>query len=213
MDSATNAPGFRIGGGRMAVLADVQSLFFTAKNIQQSKVEYGRLLSGIVGNRLLVRAIAYVVQRDQSGNGFCDALGRFGYDIRIKNMPARVEGENQPKWSWAAGIAVDAMTLAPRVDTIVIASGDFTLVPLVESLVGSGCRVEIAGVERGTPPELIRAATLFTPIRADWMFKEPKFTNTEAPIRSNSAYEGLPDDDELDMEAAALAARQRGLAP
>lgn len=210
MDSATNLPGFGAGSGRIAVLADVQSLFFAAKNVQQSKVEYGRLLAGIVGTRLLTRAIAYVVQRDQGSSAFCDALGRFGYDIRIKNMPSRVEGENQPKWSWAAGICVDAIAIAPRVDSLVIVSADFTLVPLIESLVRSGCRVEIAGVERGTPPELIRAASMFIPIRSDWMFREPKFTNAEAPVRRNSTYEGLPDDNDLDMEAAALAARQRG---
>lgn len=73
--------GFRVNGGRVAVLADVQSLFFAAKNVQQSKVEYGRLLAGIAGHRLVSRAIAYVVQREQLGSGFCDALARFGYDI------------------------------------------------------------------------------------------------------------------------------------
>jgi uncharacterized LabA/DUF88 family protein len=204
-------PVFRANGGRVAFLADVQSLFYAAKNAQQSKVEYGRMLAGVVGNRFLTRAIAYVVQREQSSTGFCDALMRFGYDIRLKSLPARLEGENQPKWTWVAGICVDAMNLAPRVDTIVIATADATLVPLVESLVGVGCRVEIAGVERGTPSELVRCASAFIPIRADWMFKEPKFTSADAtPIRRNPRYEGLPDDAELDIEAEALANRQQG---
>jgi len=205
-----SAPAFRVNGGRVAVLADVQSLFYAAKNVQQSKVEYGRMLAGVVGTRLVTRAIAYVVQREQLSSGFCEALSRFGYDIRLKSLPARTEGENQPKWSWAAGICVDAMTLAPRVDSIVIATADGTLLPLVESLVGVGCRVEIAGVERGTPSELIQSASAFIPIRHDWMFKEPKFTSTETPIRRNPRYEGLPDDAELDMEAEALANRQHG---
>jgi len=207
MEPQTN--GFRLNGGRVAVLADVQSLFYAAKNVQQSKVEYGRLLSGVVGHRLVLRAIAYVVQREQLSSGFCEALTRFGYDIRLKSLPARTEAENQPKWSWVAGISVDALTIAPRVDTVVIATADITLVPLVEALVGVGCRVEITGVERGTPPELIRVASEFIPIRADWMFKEPKFTTTAAAPKSlpkrNPQYEGLPNDDELDMEAAAMA--------
>lgn len=199
---------FRAQGGRVAILADVQNLFYAAKNIQQSKVEYGRLLSGLIGNQVLSRAIAYVVQRENISAGFCDALGRYGYDIRLKTLPARVEGENQPKWSWVAGMCVDAIAIAPRVDTLIIASGDSTLVPLVESLVGTGCRVEIAGIERGTSPELIRAANAFIPISADWMFKEAKFTTAASTPRRAPQFEGLPDDDELDREAAALAARQ-----
>lgn len=104
---------------------------------------------------------------------------------------------------------MDALTIAPRVDTVVIATADITLVPLVEALVSAGCRVEIAGVERGTPPELIQASCAFIPIRSDCMFKEPKFTAPAAAPRSapmrNPLYEGLPNDDELEMEAAALA--------
>lgn len=196
---------------RVAVLVDVQSLFYAAKNVQQSKVEYGRFLAGVVGNRVLTRAIAYVVQRDQISAGFCDALTRFGYDIRLKNLPARVEGENQARWSWVAGICVDALRIAPKVDTLILASGDSQLVPLVEALTGLGLRVEIAGVERGTAGDLIREASSFQPIRSEWMFKEPKFTNTEPVARRTSGYEGLPDDDELEVEAAALAARQRGI--
>jgi uncharacterized LabA/DUF88 family protein len=130
------------------------------------------LLSGLVGNRLLARAIACVVQRVNTGAGFCEALTRFGYDIRLKNLQTRTNGEYTPKWSWVAGMCVDANAHAPRVDTLVIVSGDSTLVLLVESLMGAGCRVEIAGIERGSVPELIRAATTFIPIRSDWMFKE-----------------------------------------
>lgn len=119
--------------GRVAILADVQSLFFAAKNVAQSKVEYGKLLRHLVGERQLTRAIAYVVQREGSG-GFSEALLRCGYEIRRKELPVRTESEMQPKWSWVAGICVNALALAPRVDTIVVATCDETLIPLIESL-------------------------------------------------------------------------------
>ncbi len=192
--------------GRVAILADVQSLFFAAKNVAQSKVEYGRLLTRLVGQCQLTRAIAYVAQREGSG-GFSEALIRSGYELRRKVLPARAESELQPKWSWAAGICVDALALAPRIDTIVLASCDGTLVPLVEALMARGCRVQVAGIEGGTPAELISAASEFTAIRGDCLFKEPKFAAVPITPKRNSRYEGLPDDEELDSESAALAAR------
>lgn len=194
--------------GRIAVLADVQSLFFAAKNVAQSKVEYGKLLKHVVGERHLTRAIAYIVQREGSG-GFSDALLRSGYEIRRKELSARSESEIQPKWSWAAGICVDALALAPRVDTILLATCDETLIPLIESIKAQGCRVELAALERGAPSDLIRAASCFVPITKSCMFSEPKFSAPAAPAtatpqKRNPRYEGLPDDDELERESAAL---------
>jgi len=198
----------QINMGRVAILADVQSLFFAAKNVAQSKVEYGKLLRHLVGERHLTRAIAYIVQREGSG-GFSDALLRCGYEIRRKELSARSESEIQPKWSWAAGICVDALALAPRVDSIVVATCDETLIPLIESLKAQGCRVELAALERGTPTELIRAASCFVPITKSCLFSEPKFSApaVSAPVtpqKRNPRYEGLPDDEELERESAAL---------
>jgi len=131
----------------------------------------------------------------------------------LSELPARSESEIQPKWSWAAGICVDALALAPRVDTIVVATCDETLIPLIESLKAQGCRVELAALERGTPVELIRAASCFVPITKSCLFSEPKFSAPAAPstfspptVKRNPRYEGLPDDDELERESAALSA-------
>jgi len=196
---------------RVAVLADVQSLFFVAKNAAQSKIEYNRLLTGLANNRPVVRAIAYVSQRP-GASGFNDALMRAGYEVRIKELPTR-DADPFAKWSWVAGICVDALKLASRVDALVIASADPTLVPLIEAVRAIGCRVEIAGIREAIGPDLVAAANAFIPIQSAWMFREPKFAATTAPAatpprRSNSRYEGLPDDRELDAEAAAWAARQ-----
>lgn len=197
---------------RIAVLADVQSLFFVAKNSAQSKIEYNRLLSGLANHRPVVRAIAYVSQRP-GASGFNEALMRAGYEVRVKELPTR-DADPFAKWSWIAGICVDALKLASRVDALVIASADPALVPLIEAVRAVGCRVEIASIREATSPDLIAAANVFIPIQSAWMFREPKFTATTTPaanpsMRSSSRYEGLPDDRELDAEAAALAARQQ----
>lgn len=199
MDNPTVNSTQRIHPGRMAILADVQSLFYAARNLHQSKIEYGRLLAGVTGNRQVTRSIAYVVQRDSSGTGFCEALFRYGYELRRKDLPPRNTLDIQSSWSWIAGICVDALALASRVDTILLASVDPQLTPLVEKLVASGCRVEIAGIERGISIEFLHAASAFIPIREDWMFKEAKFTSSGALPKVSPLYEGLPVDEELEI--------------
>jgi len=45
---------------RIAVLVDVQNIYYSAKNLFNAKVNYKNLLSMVTYDRLLVRAIAYV---------------------------------------------------------------------------------------------------------------------------------------------------------
>lgn len=183
---------------RLGIFVDVQNMFYSAKYLKQSKLDYGALIKEITGQRFLVRSIAYLVQKagvEQSG--FLDALSRFGYETRVREAKPREDG-SVPKTDWNVGLAVDCCALAPRLDTICLVTGDSDFVPLVEYLRQHGVRVEIYGFDRATAGDLIRAANLFVPIPDAWVFKEKKFEKA-AP-----AYDGLPDDEELDQEAAAL---------
>jgi len=68
---------------RVGVFVDVQNMFYSAKALHQSKIDYSKLLQEIVGSRNLIRAIAYVVQKpevDQSS--FTDALERLAAETR-----------------------------------------------------------------------------------------------------------------------------------
>ncbi|HHT9154115.1 MAG TPA: NYN domain-containing protein, partial [Candidatus Hypogeohydataceae bacterium YC40] len=58
-------------------------MFYSAKALHQSKIDYSKLLQEIVGDRQLVRAIAYVVQKpDVDQSSFIEALERLGYEIK-----------------------------------------------------------------------------------------------------------------------------------
>ena len=159
---------------RIAVFVDVQNMFYSAKLLHQSKVDYGKLPREIVGNRQLVRAIAYIVHKpDVNQTAFHDALTRFGYELKIKELKLRPD--NTAKGSWDLGIAIDSLLLAPKIDTAVLVTGDGDFVPLVEALKGQGCRVEIVSFERSTASELIKAADQYIPISENLIFKEKKF--------------------------------------
>jgi uncharacterized LabA/DUF88 family protein len=61
-------------------------------------------------------------------------------------------------------LTIKATQVAPKVDTIIILSGDSDYVELVRHLKGEGVRLEIAAVAQNTAQILIDEADLFTPI-------------------------------------------------
>ena len=197
-------------------------MFYSAKLLHQSKVDYGRLLREIVGTRHLVRAVAYIVQKpDVNQAGFHEALSRFGYELKIKELKIRPDPEGRSgttaKGSWEVGMSIDAMMMAPKLDTVTLVTGDGDYVPLIECLKAHGCRVEVVSFERSTAGELIKAADQYIPIQEGWIFKEKKFENLGVPgvgglgsTAPGQVYEGLPRDEDLEAEAAAAAAAERG---
>ncbi len=88
--------------------------------------------------------MAYVV-RTEAGEekAFIDELIRMGIEPRIKDLIIFSDGEK--KADWDVGITIDAVRIAPRVDTIVLITGDGDFVPLVEHLQANGVFVEVAG--------------------------------------------------------------------
>ena len=153
-------------GQRVGVFVDVQNLFYSAKSIFKGKINFKRLLETSVKDRVLIRAIAYIVQKtevDQSG--FIEALDRLGYEIRSKDL--KVRGDGTAKGDWDMGIAIDSISIASKLDTIVLITGDGDFVPLVEMLKATGCRVEVVSFERSTAHELIEAANEYFAIGED----------------------------------------------
>ena len=60
---------------RVAVFIDVSNMYYTAKHLFSSKVNFGAVLKEAVGNRKLIRAIAYAVKAQMpEEKSFFDAI-------------------------------------------------------------------------------------------------------------------------------------------
>lgn len=126
---------------RVAILVDTQNLYHSAKNLYKSKVNFANVLKEALGGRRLVRAISYVVNTESGEElPFFEAMEKIGIEIKTKDLQIFYGGAK--KADWDVGLAVDAIKLAPKVDAIVIASGDGDFNPLVEYLKSQGCQVE-----------------------------------------------------------------------
>ncbi|MCP4975661.1 MAG: NYN domain-containing protein [Maribacter sp.] len=163
---------------RLGIFVDVQNMFYSAKLLHQSKIDYSKLLQEAVANRELIRAVAYAVHKpDVDQSGFTDALQRLGYEIKTKELRLRPDGT--AKGDWDMGIAIDTIAIAPKLDTIVLVSGDGDFVPLLEMLKSQGCRVEVVSFRKSTAVELIEASTKYTAIEESMLFKEKKFVKND----------------------------------
>jgi len=148
-------------GQRVGVFIDVQNLYHSAKNLHNSKVNFGKILDLAVSNRNLIRAFAYVV-RTKTGEEkfFFDALTKIGIETRVKDLQEFYGGVK--KGDWDVGLAIDAIRTSNNLDAVVIVSGDGDFVPLVEYLKNQGKRVEIIAFGKSSSHSLIEVADEFT---------------------------------------------------
>lgn len=150
---------------RVAVLIDVQNLYHSAKNLYGARVNFGAILKLAVSNRSLIRVFAYVV-RTKTGEEkpFFEALTKLGIETRVRDLQEFYGGLK--KADWDVGITVDAIRIAPSVDTICLASGDGDFLQLVEYLKNQGKRVEVIAFERSASGRLKEVADEFIDLEA-----------------------------------------------
>jgi uncharacterized LabA/DUF88 family protein len=147
---------------RVAVFIDAQNLYHSAKHLYGAKVNFGDVVTDAVAGRALVRATAYVISTEEgSEQSFFDALTKVGIEAKHKDLQIFAGG--QKKADWDVGLAIDAVKLAPKLDTVVLISGDGDFIPLVEYLqMNEGCQVEVVSFGRSTSSALIEVADHFT---------------------------------------------------
>lgn len=118
---------------RVAVFIDTQNLYHSARNLYKARVNFAQVLKDAVAGRKLVRAIAYVITSESGDeNAFFEALTKMGIETKTKDLQIFAGGHK--KADWDVGLAVDAIKMAPRLDAVIIVSGDGDFVPLVEYL-------------------------------------------------------------------------------
>ena len=147
---------------RVCVFIDIQNLYHSAKNLYGGRVNYKVLMENVVGDRKLIRALAYVVRSDPATGEetFFEALEKEGIELRVKDI--QVFSSGAKKADWDVGMAVDSIRMATLADVVVLVTGDGDFVPLVEYLKwGLGRSVEVAAFGRTSSARLRDAADHF----------------------------------------------------
>ena len=145
---------------RVGVFIDTQNLYHSARNLYQARVNFGAVLKDAVAGRKLVRAVAYVITTEAGDEkNFFEALAKLGIETKTKDLQIFAGGAK--KADWDVGLAVDAIKMSPRLDSVVIVSGDGDFVPLVEYLQTIGVQVEVVSFGKSTSGKLREAVDDF----------------------------------------------------
>jgi len=139
---------------RVAVFIDTQNLYHSAKNLYHAKVNFSNVLKDALADRILVRAIAYVVTTEGGEEqGFFEALSKIGIETKTKELQVFAGGAK--KADWDVGMAIDAIKMGPKLDAVILATGDGDFVPAVEYLkTTTGCQVEAVSFGRSSSSRL-----------------------------------------------------------
>lgn len=147
---------------RVGVLVDIQNLYYSAKVIFKKKANFGQILKDGVGDRKLIRAIAYGIKTlEGQEDKFFEALEKQGFEVKTKDLQIFPGGAK--KGDWDVGVTVDAIKLSKSLDVIILVSGDGDYIPLVEYIQSTtGCRVEGMAFLESTSGKLVEKLDKFT---------------------------------------------------
>ncbi|NNE30435.1 MAG: NYN domain-containing protein [Saprospiraceae bacterium] len=145
----------------VAVLIDgnnVEMSVHTMMNRDDAMVSYDTLVPRLLDDRALNRLI-YFREGQSISHKLAERLHR---NFHGSVVPCHKSAD--------IPLTIKATQLAPKVDTIIIVSGDSDFFDLVRHLKGQGVRVEIAGVKHSTSSMLREEADYFHPILKDDCF-------------------------------------------
>jgi len=152
---------------RVGVLVDVSNMYHSAKNLYKKRVNFKEVLKDAVAGRKLIRATAYVIKTEtEEESYFFEALSQQGFEVRMKDLQIFAGGAK--KADWDVGITVDAIKLAPKLDVVILVTGDGDYMPLVNYLQNTtGCLVEIMAFRQTASSRLIEEADDFINLSED----------------------------------------------
>lgn len=137
---------------RVAVFIDTQNLYHSAKKLYNAKVNFKNVLEESLAGRKLIRAIAYVIKTEAGDEkDFFDALTKIGIETKTKDLQVFFDGNK--KGDWDIGMAIDAIRIANKVDTVILATGDGDFEHLIEYL-KNFTQVEVISFGRSTSSKL-----------------------------------------------------------
>lgn len=142
---------------KIGVFVDVQNMYYSAKNLYQAKVDFGKILKDGLAGRRLIRAFAYVISADVGKEKeFFEALSKQGYEVRVKDLQVFYGGAK--KGDWDVGLCMDVVRMISKIDVMVLVSGDGDYSDLLEYARSQGVRAEVIAFGKTASRKLIDEA-------------------------------------------------------
>ena len=150
---------------KIAIFVDVQNIYYTTRDAFSRSFNYRAFWQLISQQGIIVHAHAYAIDRgDAQQQKFQSALRHIGFNVHLKPYINRSDGSS--KGDWDVGIAIDVMEIAPKVDTVILLSGDGDFDLLLNKIrQAHDVKTHVYGVRQLTAQSLIDASDAYTAIK------------------------------------------------
>jgi len=181
------SPGGFLKRQTVAVFVDVQNMYHSAKKTFGRNLSYSKMLRSCVRSRRLVRSLAYVIDREGVDQvSFFDHLRYCGFEVRKREVIERMDGSRKAEWE--LGMAMDMLTIAEKVDTIIIASGNGVFADLVPALRAKGVKVEACAFRESMSDLLQRAVDQYHFLSEEHLYTAPGAPTHAAPTGAPAGF-------------------------
>jgi uncharacterized LabA/DUF88 family protein len=146
---------------KVGIFIDAENIELSGLKHHESRTDYRKILDK-VGDREIVRILYYKPEYKDISPEFQNFWSSLGGEIK------------RPAKNADSFIVIDAVTMAEKLDVVIILGGDKDFLPLVWYLRSRGCRVEIWSWPESTSPEIKTAADFYFPLTEDFVVDDKK---------------------------------------
>lgn len=160
---------------KVAIFVDVQNIYYTTRQVFKQHFDYNRFWQEYVAHEEVVCANAYAISSPQEKQRqFHNILRGIGFQVHLKPFITRADGS--AKGDWDVGITIDVMETAPKVERVMLLSGDGDFELLVKKLQDSyQVPVTVFGVRDTTATNLQQAVDKFVAIDQELLLPSKKY--------------------------------------
>ncbi len=168
---------------KVGVFVDVQNMYYSAKNLYSAKVNFAEILKSAVEKRRLIRAFSYVIRADVGAErDFFDALNKIGFEVKEKDLQIFYGGAK--KGDWDVGLCMDVIRLLPKIDVMVLVSGDGDYTELLKYAKSQGVKTEVIAFRKTASKMLVDETEEFI----DMGEEGPKYLIKDTRKKGDSAH-------------------------
>lgn len=165
--------------GQKHLLFQKVGIFIDAENIEMSGLKHYegrtdyRMILDKVGDREIVRILYYKPEYKEISADFQSFWASLGGEIK------------RPMKNADSFMVIDAVTMAEKLDVVIIVGGDKDFLPLVWYLKSRGCRVEVWSWPESTSPEFQQSADFYFPLDESFVVGDSKKAKKKSRGRSS----------------------------
>lgn len=164
---------------KVGIFVDAENIELSGLKQYEGRTDYKRILEK-VGDREIIRILYYKPEYKEISNTFLNFWKSMGGEVR------------QPQKNADSFLIVDAVTMADRLDVVILLGGDKDYLPLIWYLKSRGCRIEIWSWPETTSEEVKEAADTYYPLTEQFIIKENKRNPAESSSRNHQKDSNSP---------------------